>query len=312
MPKIAYIDKRFHKATQQVINQANEIIGRYQAEGLNLTLRQLYYRFVAADLIPNTSKSYDRLGQIISDARLAGQIDWNAIIDRTRNLDKLSAWTDPSQIVDDAATWWHRDLWTNQRYRPEIWIEKDALVGVIQGVCHELDVPYFSCRGYTSQSEMWAAAMRLRRYARGGQTPVILHFGDHDPSGIDMTRDIDTRLAMFMGGVQVQRIAMTMDQIQEYDPPPNPAKVTDSRFEAYAREYGDDSWELDALEPTIIIDLIRDTIAGITDQDQLDADIAYQEQQRQAIQQTADAWRNSLYAGQSPIDWMYSRLTEGE
>ncbi len=116
---------------------------------------------------------------------------------------------------------------------------------MFEPICEELDVPYFSCRGYTSQSEMWAAAQRLLGYiwAKQRQHVTILHFGDHDPSGIDMTRDIRERLSLFCGGegFAVRRIALNMDQVRQYDPPPNPAKLTDTRVDAYLRKYGDDS-----------------------------------------------------------------------
>lgn len=266
MPCIQYIKKRFRVDSLARIEKANEIIADYQAQGFDLTLRQLYYQFVSRDLIPNTQKSYDNLGSLISDARLAGLVDWDAIQDRTRHLRGNSHWDSPAAIVDACASQYRIDRWADQTFRPEVWIEKDALVGVIEGVCKRLDVPYFSCRGYTSQSEMWGAGQRLLRYVRAGQTPVIFHFGDHDPSGIDMTRDIQDRLNLFIGSaIQIQRIALNMDQIEEYTPPPNPAKLTDSRAEAYIAKFGYESWELDALEPNTIVDLVENSIQNIID-----------------------------------------------
>jgi hypothetical protein len=199
MPKICYIAKRFNAEHQGLITLANSIIEDYHAQGYDLTLRQVYYQMVARDVIPNTMQSYKRLGGIIDDARLAGLIDWTAIVDRTRNLRSLSHWEDPAEIISSAASSYRIDKWANQSYRPEVWVEKDALVGVIGQVCERWDVPYFSCRGYTSSSEMWAASQRLKRHARKGQTPIIFHLGDHDPSGKDMTRDITSRLELFMG-----------------------------------------------------------------------------------------------------------------
>jgi hypothetical protein len=167
------------------------------------------------------------------------------------------------------------DRWEGQDYRPEVWIEKDALVGVISGVCTELDVPFFSCRGYNSQSEMWRAGRRMIRHRNNGQVPFIIHLGDHDPSGIDMTRDIVERFEMFVGGYNevhfhVTRIALNYDQVTEYDPPPNPAKLSDSRANGYIRSYGVDSWELDALEPAVIADLIRGEVEHLIDDEEWD------------------------------------------
>jgi len=244
-----------------LIENANAIIAEYTEQGYELTLRQLYYQFVARDLIPNTMKSYKNLGSVINDGRLAGMIDWLAIVDRTRNLVSNSHWTSPAEIVETCAKQFQIDKWEGQRYRPEVWIEKDALIGVIENVCQRNDVAYFSCRGYTSQSELWAAGQRLLKYYKAGQIPVVIHLGDHDPSGIDMSRDILDRLVMFTEKtVYVERIALNMDQVRQYGPPPNPAKITDSRAKQYIKKFGHESWELDALEPKVLDKLISDKI----------------------------------------------------
>jgi hypothetical protein len=267
MPKIKYVDRAFNRSSLEIIETANAICESYRAQGLDLTVRQLYYRFVAGGLIANKDTEYKRLSSIVNDARLAGLIDWEIIVDRTRFLRTTPHWSSPRHIMQAVADQYALDKWEGQPRRPEVWIEKDALVGVIENVCRENDVPYFSCRGYTSQSEVWQAAMRLRGYARRGQRPVILHLGDHDPSGIDMTRDIDDRLTLFMGGVEVDRLALNMDQVDRYDPPPNPAKLTDARATGYIAEHGESSWELDALEPTVLSDLIRSAIRDLRDDD---------------------------------------------
>jgi hypothetical protein len=290
VPKIAYIDKRIGGKRLAVINKANEIITTYAAQGFRLTLRQLYYQFVARDLIANNQKEYALLGDTINDARLCGLIDWNAIEDRTRNLRSVAHWTSPQSIVDSCAEQFRIDKWAKQSVRPEVWIEKDALAGVVEGICHELDVPYFSCRGYTSQSEMWAGAMRLKSHLQNGQDTLILHFGDHDPSGKDMTRDITERLELFMGGTEVRRLALNMDQIDKFNPPPNPAKLTDSRATAYIAEFGDQSWELDALEPSVIVELIRSTVEEVRDADAWDEAVDEEDNHRSMLSRVATNW----------------------
>ena len=184
------------------------------------------------------------------------------------------------------------DKWETQPYRPEVWIEKDALVGVIEGVCTGLDIDYFSCRGYTSQSEMWNAAQWLARYAHRGQIPLIVYLGDHDPSGIDMTRDIEDRLTLFTGDMQVERIALNMSQIETYTPPPNPAKITDSRATAHIRRFGRSSWELDALEPSVIADVTEATVLSYRD-DALWNDAVWLEQlHRKDLDEAARRWED--------------------
>jgi hypothetical protein len=170
MPKIAYTSVEFKPSTLALVKQCNAIIAEYQAQGFTLTLRQLYYQLVSRDVIPNKQQEYKRLGSIVNDARLAGMIDWNSIEDRTRNLRSIAHWTDPAEIISAVANQFRHDKWATQPYRPEVWIEKDALVGVIEGVCQELDVPFFSCRGYTSQSEMWTAGQRLLKKIEEGRS----------------------------------------------------------------------------------------------------------------------------------------------
>jgi hypothetical protein len=267
--KIQYIEKRMSEDRLVVVAQANRIIEAYLAQGFKLTLRQLYYQFVAKGLLPNEQRQYDRLGDIISDARLLGLVSWEAIEDRTRNLKKLTTWGSPQDILEACERSYREDLWKDQKYRPEVWIEKEALSGVIERVCNELRVPFIACRGYMSQSEQWAAGRRFKRWQDDfGQVPVVLHLGDHDPSGMDMTRDNSDRLSMFAElGVEVDRLALNMDQVLEQSPPPNPAKMTDTRADGYVSQYGYDSWELDALEPVYIEDLIREAVLARRDED---------------------------------------------
>ncbi len=265
---IEYISKRFNRSSVEVIEQANEIIDELQSQGFDLTLRQLYYQFVARDLLPNSQRSYNRLSVILSDARLAGLVSWNAIVDRTRHFRENSHWENPEQVLRAARNWFYMDKWEGQENRVEVWIEKDALVGVIEPVCKELDVLHFSCRGYSSQTSVWKAAQRLLENEGAGQYTTILHLGDHDPSGIDMTRDIEDRLTTF-GCVdfRVKRIALNMNQIEELNPPPNPAKLSDTRAQSYISKYGHESWELDALDPKYINDLVREWVLKHRDEE---------------------------------------------
>jgi hypothetical protein len=279
----------FRKASLAIIEQANVICADYRAQGYNLTLRQVYYQFVARDLLKNTDRNYKRLGSIINDARLCGLMDWDHIQDRTREVaGSFSGWNDPGTFMDSMAERYFEALWEGQAYRPEVWVEKDALKDVIAQARAEYRVPYFSCRGYTSQTAMYDAAKRMERRRSLGQIPVVIHLGDHDPSGLDMTRDIRDRLSMMSyGPVEVRRIALNMDQIETYNPPPNPAKLTDSRGTAYVEEFGDDSWELDALEPSVLTALIREEILTMLDEEMFADRVLHETEQESLIRQVA-------------------------
>lgn len=292
MPMICYTARRFSADSQEMIDRANVIFAEYQRAGYILTLRQLYYQFVSRDFLPNNMQSYKRLGSVINDARLAGLVDWDLMEDRTRNIKSQPSWGNPSNIISACASQFRIDKWKTQKFRPEVWIEKDALSGVFERVCQELQVPYFSCRGYTSQSEMWSAGQRLDGYRKKKQIPCILHFGDHDPSGIDMTRDITDRLTLFMGGVRLERLALNMDQVEEFNPPPNPAKITDSRAAGYIAEFGGESWELDALPPDTLSGLVRDYIMGLRDETAWNHAIQEEAEHRRLLAVVSDDWQN--------------------
>lgn len=300
-----FIDRNFSAGSLALIEQACAIIDDYRAQGFTLTLRQLYYQFVARDLIPNRQSEYKRLGSVINDARLAGLIDWESIEDRTRALETQPSWNTPNEILDAVAQQYRIDPWDSQDTRVEVWVEKEALVGVVEPVCRRWRTPYFACRGYASQSELWRGGKRLEAYCERGQSVLVLHLGDHDPSGIDMTRDNRERLSMFAGftdnswgredygELEVKRIALNIEQVRRYRPPPNPAKLTDSRFGGYEAKFGAQSWELDALSPAVIDALISEEIEGVVDNARWQETIERETKEREALVSLARTWKPS-------------------
>lgn len=317
MHKIRYIPKRFQAKTLQVISSVEMILEEYDSQGYKMTLRGIYYQMVSRKLFPddrrwsrdpkakkwyrdpngtvNADPNYDWLGGIVNDARLAGMIDWTLMVDETRSLHNYGGWSESiKEYVESFADGYSIDKWKGQPYSPEVWVEKQALEAVVAKACKQVDIPYFSCRGYNSQTAMWRAAMRLLYCIREEERiPFIIHLGDHDPSGIDMSRDIIDRLELFVDKhadarvINFERIALNMDQILEYNPPPDPAKLSDSRCKSYIDEYGEDAWELDALEPSVIEDLILNKINEIIDQDKYDDRIAEENDGRKKISQMA-------------------------
>lgn len=196
MPKIQYKEINFRGKSLDLINLVNQVINEYKNQGYELTLRQTYYQLVARGYIPNNERSYKNIGNLINDGRLAGLIDWYSIVDRTRNLRGNNHWDKPEDVIASARYSYLLNKWDGQPNYVEVWVEKDALVDIVGQACIPLDTPYFSCRGYTSQSEMWSAAQRFIDQSYRDNC-YIIHLGDHDPSGIDMTRDIQERLQMF-------------------------------------------------------------------------------------------------------------------
>jgi hypothetical protein len=292
MPAIAYRNFNFRAKSLEIIKRANSIIAEYRGAGYDLTLRQLYYQFVARGIIPNSDAEYKKLGSVINDGRLAGMIDWESIVDRTRPSRGNAHWESPQEIITAIGSQFKIDTRADQDCYIEVWVEKDALIGVLERICTQLDVPYFSCRGYVSQSSMWEAAQRFIEQEENGRRTLLIHLGDHDPSGIDMSRDIRERLALFESRCDVFRAALTEEQINQYNPPPNPAKISDSRCAGYIEKYGKSSWELDALEPQVISELIEDNVALDTDEDKKDALVEIQKQHRVNILKVAKKWES--------------------
>lgn len=296
MPIQKFRDIKIRMAGVALIKQVNAIVAEYNKLGHSLTLRQVYYQLVSRGVIPNNERSYKNVGELISNGRLAGMIDWYAIEDRTRYVRSMAHWKTPGDIIRSAAAQYHIDWWEDQPYYVEVWVEKDALIGIVEQVARRFDVPCFSCRGYTSQSEMWHAAQRLLDKSGYGERPVrIIHLGDHDPSGIDMSRDIEERLTEFTEHtleLEISRIALNMDQVDQYNPPPNPAKITDSRAEGYIKLYGESSWELDALNPTILDTLIEDKINDLMDHDLMEASKAREAEEKTTLENAEEFVRN--------------------
>ncbi len=278
---------RFRAEKLETIEFARDVIAEYRAKGFQLTLRQLFYQFVARGWIENSQREYNRLGDVVSDGRLGGLIPWNGIVDRTRSVRTHRSWESPASIIAETAEGYQEDLWRDQAYRPEVWIEKDALVGVIEDVCTEWRVPFFSCRGYSSQTLQYEAGKRFQQHLAAGLTPLVLHLGDHDPSGLQMTRDITNRLKMFaQAHIQVVRLALNENQTERL--PPNLVKDSDSRSEAYIDDYGKECWELDALDPTEIAGLIHDAIDVLVDKSAWHAAKAHEEENRTKLREIAD------------------------
>jgi hypothetical protein len=298
------------------VEQCIEIVDEYMADGLRLTLRQLYYQLVSRDLIPNQEKSYKALGSILSKARLGGFIDWDAIEDRGRRPQVPSEFSGLDELVDAAANSYRLPRWADQPRYVELWVEKDALAGVLAPIAGEYHVPLMVNKGYSSSSAMYGAAQRIREAAwdekRNTYREItVFYLGDHDPSGEDMVRDIRDRLNQFAAGgfrvdkkngrlrvgehtghktarctIDVVKLALTTDQVEEYDPPPNPTKLTDSRAPKYIEEHGHECWEVDAINPSELRNIITEALEDAVDRDAMDAVIEREEADIQRLRAT--------------------------
>ncbi len=290
MAKICYEPQKFQPKTMKIIELANEIVEEYEAMGFQLTLRQLYYQFVARNVLKNTLNSYKGLSAHISNARYAGLIDWDSLEDRGRVLRSRAHWNSPAEILATTAKAFSMDRWKDQKFRPELWVEKEALIGVIEPMAEKWDMAAFPCKGYSSSTAMHEAAQRLISYRKAGQQPVVLYLGDHDPSGQDMTRDITERLDKFKAGAVVMRLALNMDQVRHYNLPPQVAKDNDARSKRYIKQHGASSWELDALTPDILSELIETAASSLYDSQKWQKVAAEEREHRQKLLDLSENW----------------------
>lgn len=260
-----YTKLRLSKSNKVRLGEINDILEEYVADGYTLTLRQLYYQLVSRDLIPNSQKEYTKLMNILKKGRMAGIVDWSSIEDRVRRP-QLPYWvTGIPDAIKDTVEQYKLNRMRGQENNIEVWIEKDALSSVFYRVTSKYGIRLMVNRGYSSVSAMYEAYKRLS----SGDT--ILYFGDHDPSGLDMIRDIRDRMEEFGIDIDVVPVALTMDQVKQFNPPPNPAKISDPRADWYIEQWGNTSWELDALPPKELIRLVESAILEIIDLDQYNA-----------------------------------------
>lgn len=265
-----YVDIKFSSGVREFIAIIDKILTRYSRKGLTMTVRQLHYRLVTEGVMGNTKKNYKRVVKVVTDGRMAGLLDWDCIEDRHRSWQRRQHWDSGQQYIDAVANSYHMDKWVGQEYRPFVLIEKDALSGVFSSVCYNLDVPMLSCKGYLSASSSRDfATLDLRYTIADGQQPIVFHFGDHDPSGLDMTRDMVERLSLFLeiDDPEVRRKAINLDQVDKWKLVPNPANQRDARFVAYSRRYGRKCWELDAIEPEELQGICKRSIERLIDWD---------------------------------------------
>lgn len=265
--KECFVDKSFSETAEQLIKASNMILDEYRKQGYDLSLRQLFYQLVAHNVIPNRVEWYNKLGTVINDARLAGRIDWDMITDRGRVAAQAEQWMNPGNALRRAAKSFMFNKWHDQPIYIEVMVEKQALQGVLQPVCLGLGITFSANKGYSSASAFYQCSKRILKAIEKGKEPVVLYLGDHDPSGVDMTRDLRERMATFCRRpIDVKRLALNKSQVDEYALPPNPAKLSDSRAGEYVAKYGNESWELDALPPNKLANLVKAAVARRVDE----------------------------------------------
>lgn len=263
--------KGYNTKKEGLMYEAKKELDKYSSP---LTLRQLYYRLVAQDMIENKQSQYQYLSEAVKQARIKGIIAWWQIEDRTRES-RAGDWIKQSPQdkiraraghLLDVADDYRRPKWEGQGKYVELWYEKEALANYFDSVAQRLGITSFASRGYTGWTSLHDAYTRFLEHT--DEDCYILYFGDYDPSGMDIQRFIDEKLNTTFGlDIDVQRIGLTKEQIEEYQLPPQPAKSSDSRYADFVQSHGDMAVEIDALEPDVLKDLVRDNVSELYDEE---------------------------------------------
>lgn len=285
MTKIAYEERRFAAKTALVIDQANEIMEDYDS----ITLRGLYYQFVARNYLENTIRNYKKLGDIVRNARMAGKISWDLMTDRTRSLYGYNTYDNIGEAFDMASYRYKEDLHSDQDNYIEVWCEKDALTGTIQKPCNQRRISYFPTKGYPSISALKNAADRFKREVRKGKNVIVLYLSDLDPEGIAMPKTVQETFNTMGVDVDIERIGLTLEQVRRYNPPSSVAKATSSRLQDYIDEIGtDEVWELDALSQDVTQGLISSRLDELIDQDRFRVAEVVEDRNKRRMREIAD------------------------
>lgn len=306
--KIRYREIKMGRTNRSMLDIINQIIAEYQKQGYRLTLRQLYYQLVSRDVIPNKQAEYSKLSNMLKEGRMGGIVDWDAIEDRLRKPERPSSWDSPKDILEVCINQFALPRQMLQENYIEVWVEKDALSGVLKRVTQKYHIPILVNRGYSSASAMFDAYHRFKEAYENDQMIRIIYLGDYDPSGQDMIRDIRDRILEFAIGdyneyeldiskcdehtkeeiaerfnFAILPVALTREQINLYNPPPNPAKITDPRAKKFIEEHGNLSWEVDALRPDVLHKLLDDSINDLIDRETFESVLEEEEEQREKL-----------------------------
>ncbi len=229
------------------------------------TVRQVFYRLVSSGVIEKTEAEYkNTVCRLLTIMRREGELPFGWIADNTRWMRKPRTYSSLEDVLEQTANFYRRALWDDQDVYVEVWLEKDALSGVLYPITEGWDVPLMVTRGYPSLSFLYSAADNIRDI---GKPTFIYYLGDYDPSGVNIPQVVERNLHELAPGASIsfQRIAVTPDQIRSMELLTRPTKMTDSR----AKNFRGESVEVDAIPPGVLKQLVEDSIVAHVDEQAL-------------------------------------------
>lgn len=253
-----------NRRTKEEIEDLQLGIINILAEYHPMTVRQVFYQMTSRGYMPKIEKSYRTVSRLLSEMRLSRVIPFGFISDNTRWMRKPKTFDSVEDMLRINKDAYRRSLWTQQPVYVEVWIEKEALAGVLVDVTSEWDVPLMVTRGYASLSYLYEAA---QIYETMDKPVYIYYLGDYDPSGVDINRSVEKRMREFAPNADIhfERIAVTPEQIERWYLPTRPTKASDTRSHNFD---SDTSVELDAIEPSMLKNLVAGSIVEHLDSEE--------------------------------------------
>ena len=246
--------------------------------GTPMTVRQVFYQLETRGIVPKTENGYKITAKNLLKMRKIRIIPYHFITDNTRWIRKPRTYQHLSDFLEISRETYRRSVWASQLVYVEIWIEKEALLGVVNNITSEYDVPLVPCKGYPSETLLYEAADDIKRQNK----PVyIYYFGDYDPTGKDIPRHIEKTLRSFGAIFTFEVVAVTEEQIHTYKLPTRPTKKKDTR----AKDWQGGSVELDALPPRILRDMVKKCIERHVDNKLLELTKKTEDFERETIEQ---------------------------
>ena len=248
------------KKSLKLLEQVQEIIKSYD---FALTLRQIYYQLVAKQIIPNQQSQYRKLSHLCVAGRDEGILPEDAFADRLRQIDKPNSYLDLDDFMNTVRRSYRKDKWQDQAAYVEVWTEKDALRSVLTEITYSYDVNLMVVRGQASRTAIYESYERFAEKIDEGKDCFLYYAGDFDPSGLSIYHSLVDRIRSFGDAgeyISFKRIALTSEQIEEYNLPSDPAKQKDPNCKRFIDEYGDGVVELDSLPPDVLRSLVKKCI----------------------------------------------------
>ena len=278
------------RATKAEMAERREALFDIVAEQQPMTVRQVFYQATVRGVIEKTEAGYAKVQTLLADMRRDGELPYQWLADNTRWMRKPTTYSGPEQALLRTARFYRKSLWDEAGAYVEVWLEKDALAGVVVDVTAEYDVPLMVSRGYASLSFLHSAAANMEAE---GRPCYIYHLGDFDPSGVNAAEKIEETLNDLSPTAEIyfERIAVTPEQITRWDLPTRPTKISDSRSKSWGG--GDESVELDAIEPDSLRAMVREVIEEHLPADELARLREIEAAERESMVEFVKGWKGA-------------------